>query len=89
VDDEPVPGDGDQVGERAAGVRPGQDDPSRQDAAEAGVLEPVVFFAFDSDFDSDFDSLFVSLDVELGASDDDESAPSVAPFFLPSLPARA
>src|SRR6185436_12575298 len=93
VDDEPVPGDGDQVGEGAAGVRAGQDDPGRQDAADAGVVEPVVFFAFDSDFDSVFDSDFDSdLDSDfdsdfespllslLDDSDDDESPPSL-PFF--------
>jgi hypothetical protein len=88
VDDEPVSGDGDQVGEGAAGVRAGQDDPGRQDAAEAGV-EPV--FDFDSDFfDSDFDSDLLSLlDDAPDESDEAESPPSVAPFFFPSLPARA
>jgi hypothetical protein len=87
VDDEAVAGDGDQVGEGAAGVRAGQDDPGRQEAAEAGV-EPVL--GFDSDFlDSDFDSDLLSLlDAALDESVDAESPPSV-PFFLPSLPARA
>ena len=60
MDDESVPDDGDEVGEGAAGVRPGQDDPGRQDAADAGVVEPVVFFVFESDFDSDLDSDFDS-----------------------------
>jgi hypothetical protein len=92
VDDEAVAGDGDQVGEGAAGVRAGQDDASRQDAAEAGV-EPVVDFDsdfFDSDLDSDFfvSDLLSLLDDVLDESDDAPSPPS-APFFFPSLPARA
>jgi hypothetical protein len=89
VDDESVPGDGDEIGERAAGVRAGQDDPGRQDAAEAGV-EPVLGFDFVSDFlDSDFDSDLLSLlDAALDESVDAESPPS-APVFFPSLPARA
>jgi hypothetical protein len=90
VDDEPVPGDGDQIGEGAAGVRAGQDDRGCQEAALAGV-EPVL--DFDSDFlDSDFfvSDLVSLLDGVLDESEDAESPPPPsAPFFLPSLPARA
>jgi hypothetical protein len=89
VDDEAVARDGDQIGEGAAGVRAGQDDPGRQDAAEAGV-EPVLDFDsdFDPDLDSDFDSDLLSLLDDARSTTRRRRVTALLPFFFPSLPAR-